>query len=31
MHRYKQALETFLQAETLMLRIDHEIYYYIGE
>ncbi|XP_063697926.1 Bardet-Biedl syndrome 4 protein homolog [Culicoides brevitarsis] len=31
MHRHKQALEMFFQAEKLMQRVDHEIYYYIGD
>lgn len=31
MHRYKQALDMFGQAEKLMQRVDHEVYYYIGK
>lgn len=31
MHRYKQALDMFFQAEKLMQRVDHEVYYYIGK
>ncbi|XP_055626852.1 Bardet-Biedl syndrome 4 protein homolog [Toxorhynchites rutilus septentrionalis] len=31
MGRFKQSLEVFLKAETLMERPDHEVYHYIGE
>ncbi|XP_058828963.1 Bardet-Biedl syndrome 4 protein homolog [Topomyia yanbarensis] len=31
MGRFKQALEVFLKAETLLERPDHEVYHYIGE